>query len=52
MKQIKELAEYMQEEIHDACKYIKIALRYKGIDTALADMYYTLSRQELDHAEM
>lgn len=51
MKQIKELAQNMEEELHDAHKYAEMALKYKGDDNSLAQMYYELSRQELEHSK-
>lgn len=50
MRQIKELAEHIEEEIHDAHKYIEAALMYKGSDKELAEMYSHLSDDELIHS--
>lgn len=52
MKQIKELAGHIEEELHDARKYIETALMYKDSDRELADMYADLSREEINHAHM
>ena len=51
MKQIKELADNMREELHDAHKYAEMALKYKGEDNQLAQMYYELGKQEIDHSK-
>lgn len=52
MKIIKELAGQMRSELHDADKYAKLAMQYKDSDNDLADMYYNLGKQELDHANI
>ena len=50
MKKIKELAEHIQEELCDAEEYAKAAILYKDDDKELADMYASLSRQEIEHS--
>ena len=52
MKIIKCLAEMIHEELEDAEKYGKKALEYKDSDKRLADMFYNLSKQDLEHANM
>ena len=52
MKEIKMLSKQMKEELHDACAYIKEAICYKDSDRDLAEMYYTLSKAEVEHADM
>lgn len=52
MQEIKTLAKYIREELGDAEKYAKQALACKAKDRQLADLYCTLSRQELGHADM
>lgn len=52
MKQIKMLCKMIREELEDACKYSKEALCHKEDDKDLAEMFYKLANQELDHADM
>lgn len=52
MKKLRELVEYIREELHDAKKYAKKAICYKEKDRELADMYISLSKQELEHADV
>lgn len=52
MKIIKCLAENMQEEMHDAEKYAKLAMEYRADYPDLADTFVTLSKQEVNHATM
>ena len=52
MKIIKCLAENIAEELHDAEKYAKMALEYKEDYPELLDTFLTLSRQEVNHANM
>ena len=52
MKKIKELSEYIEEEISDSCKYAKAALEVKDTDRQLADVFYTLSLEEMKHMQM
>lgn len=51
MELFKHLFDQITEEYHDAEKYMRCALKHKDTDRELADSYYTLSRQELAHAE-
>jgi hypothetical protein len=48
-KMFKELAEFVMEELSDAQKYAKKALCLKGDNKKLADMFYTLSVEEMSH---
>lgn len=52
MKEIKELSEHIDTELKDAEEYILEALKYKGIDKNLADMYYKMSEDEARHYNM
>ena len=49
MKIIKHLEDQISSEIHDAKGYIKCALKHKDEDEELADLYYALANEEMDH---
>ena len=52
MEIIKQLVEKIDDELEDAEKYIKLACRMKERDSALADTYYRLSNEEMNHMTM
>ena len=49
---IKKLCKMIKEEIHDAEKYANCALKYKDEDKTLAETFYTLSTNELQHMDL
>ena len=52
MEIIKELVEKMDDELEDSEKYIKCAMRKKGKYPQLAETYYKLSLEEMNHFAM
>ena len=51
MKIIKCLSELIEEELHDADKYIDLAMRWKQDEPDTADLFYELSTEEMGHME-
>ena len=51
MELIKHIEDQIGEEMQDAKKYIKCALKYKEEHKELADLYYWLSQEEMTHAD-
>lgn len=52
MREIKEIVDYINEEVAGAESYAKKALRYKTEDKTLADMYNMLATQETSHVDV
>lgn len=52
MEIIKQISEKIDEELHDAEKYIKCAYKVDETHPQLADVYYKLSLEEMNHVTM
>lgn len=52
MEIIKQISEKIDEELHDAKKYIKCAYKVDEEYPQLADTYYKLSLEEMKHVTM
>ena len=49
MKEIKLLMEHIEDELEDAHTYAELAVKYKHDDPELADLFYRLSGEEMNH---
>ena len=52
MKIIKDTCDYIDEELHDAEKYIKRAIEVKQDYPELAELFNMLSSEEMKHMQM
>lgn len=52
MKMIELLSDHIQDELDDACTYIKLALEYKDTEPEVAQLFYKLSGEEMNHMEL
>ena len=49
MTEIKLLMEHVADELRDAHTYAKLALEYKASDPEMAELFYKLSCEEMNH---
>lgn len=52
MKIVREICDYIHEEICDADKYVRAALEYKEDYKDAAETFYVLSMEELNHMQI
>ena len=52
MKLIEKLSDMIEEELEGAETYARCALHHKEDDPALADTFYRIAGQEMDHVDM
>ena len=48
---IKCLSELIEEELEDANKYIDLAMKWRNEEPDTADLFYTLSTEEMGHVD-
>lgn len=51
VNRIMQLCDYIDDELHGAKKYLKLAMKMKTQDKANADIFYKMGEAELSHAE-
>lgn len=51
MKIIEVLSEHIEDELHDAQTYAKLALEYKETEPELSQLFYKLSGEEMTHMD-
>ena len=49
---VENLSEYIEDEIRDAGKYARCALKHKDETPALAAIFHRLSSEEMEHAKL
>ncbi len=49
MKELKMLMEHVEDELKDARTYAALAVEYKTTDPELAELFYKLSGEEMNH---
>ena len=52
MKQIKELVEFISEELESAEEYAKLAIKHKSDNSSLAKTFYDISMDEMRHVDL
>ena len=52
MNDIENLSEYIEDEIRDAGKYARCALKHKDETPELAELFHRLSGEEMEHARL
>lgn len=52
MKEIKLLMEHIEDELDDANTYAKLALECRASDPEMAELFYKLSGEEMNHMNL